>query len=59
MHVINHAQAFDDRFHHLVVDAADLLALEMDDVFLTLLHDAPPDSPQQRTAEAAHRVVDH
>ncbi len=57
MHVTDHAQAFDDRFHHLVVAVADLLVLEMDDVFLTLLHDAPPHSPQQRTAEVAHRIV--
>ncbi len=57
MQVIDHAQAFDHRFHHLVVAVADLLTLEMDDVFLTLLHDATLHSPQRRTAEAAHRII--
>jgi hypothetical protein len=57
MQTIDHAQAFEDRFHHLVVAVADLLALEMDEIFLTLVHDAPPHGPQHRTAEAANRIV--
>jgi hypothetical protein len=53
----DHARAFEDRFHGLVAAVMDLLALEMDDTFLTLFHDAAPHSPQRRTAEAANRIV--
>lgn len=53
----DHARAFEDRFHALAVAVTDLLALEMDEVFLTLFHDADPHSPQRRTAEAANHIV--
>lgn len=57
MQTLDSTQAFEDRFHDLVRAVADLLAMEMDEIFLTLVHDAPPHGPQRRTAEAANRLV--
>jgi hypothetical protein len=51
--------SFEVEFNQVAIAVADMLARQMDDVFLGLVHDAGTDrhDPDQRTAEVANRIV--
>ena len=51
--------SFEVEFNRVAVAVADMLARQMDDTFLWLIHqdEIQRDGPQQRTAEVANRIV--
>jgi hypothetical protein len=51
--------SFDVEFNRVAIAVADMLARQMDDVFLGLVQSAGTDrrDPRHRTAEAANRIV--
>ena len=51
--------SFEVEFNQVAIAVTDMLARQMDDVFLGLVEDAgtQPHDPTHRTAEAANRIV--
>ena len=56
---LDRRMSFEVEFNQVAIALADLLARQMDDVFLYLVEDAgtDPRDPIHRTAEAANRIV--
>ena len=56
---LDRRMSFDGEFNRVAIAVADMLARQMDDVFLGLVQGAGTDrhDPTHRTAEAANRIV--
>lgn len=56
---LDRRMSFEVEFNRVALAVADMLARQMDDVFLGLVRDAGTDhqDPTRRTAEAANRIV--
>ena len=56
---LDRRMSFEVEFNQVVIAVADMLARQMDDIFLGLVESAgtEPHDPTYRTAEAANRIV--
>ena len=56
---LDRRKSFETEFNQVAIAVTRMLVRQMDDTFLWLIHqhDAPPEGPQQRTAEVANRIV--